>query len=1301
MVSDIYCYGGIDIYRDVFNAIAMLNGDHRFMHSLMTIGVIVGAFWSLVIMVGGDMVRPFLSWMIPMTVIQTVFLTPTKTVHLIDVVQAGRHETVDNVPYGLALMAGTLSRLSHKITEKTETFFTIPNDLKYSTTGGIFAANLLANQKIMTIQDEDFSENMRRFISQCVLYDVALGRKYTLKDLRNTHNIWGLIATHASPARSFLWKENRNRGDIITCQEGVTRFNGVWRTVLNQTACAVGAYLYPNHDRVTAALPNGSGVSAGSTAAPSCRSPLAKREFLKFLPLHFGTLAAMSGAAGDMLRQQMMISALVDAQDQASVLAGNASNFAARKAYLQQRSTYETIGKLASDTLPIMRAVLELICYSLFIFIMPLLVLPQGYKVLVSWAQTILWLTMWPPMYAILHLIMVSAISMKTKAFMGISNPQGITLASALGVQNISADMASMAGYLSMSIPFICIAIVKGISSFVHMSSSLGAVSQGVATSASVEGLTGNYQLANTSMDNHSVGNVIMLSENYSGNLSSGNMRLQEGHVSITSSADGGAIASIEQSNLPVSVNMAQSIANNQRLAASHEMSMGIAQQHSAERSLGSSIEQLGSLGETLTQSTHRQEGWTEQQQYDSGHAMQMVHQATERLAQDAHMSKGQAASVLASIGAPGLAQMVTGLSGAANLESNSMNQETLIKAKDISQQFQFDEQARIAMQATEHLSKTSQDEHVKSMARHQQASLSETAQSHQSAQKHKENAKRLTKEADFTESNSVSINRNYNEKLIDYIASHDAPNVGGALGKREATSIIARNDEVTQTYLDHFMRDHAPKHAQTVTQEGLNADYTAASVGLVVDKGVVDQFDQHAKAEMSDTLTRGTHGIETRVRHKREGTEGAIKEAKADVVDSSYTALQKAYERHSTDVGIATALKGGLAALGNTIQSPSRFVDETVDDVKGLYKTLTEGEQPSRTNHDVMERVADSIERTKGSIVMERSFDSMSLASFSFLQADVNAVSSISAEKPLRASEETRGLQEQSSIKYISEHGSNTNQLDQMGMASDVSSLPDEGMAKSRNEDEHERVRESQGFELAQSMRGDEGGARFGQSQVRGASAELRGQGYNDQGMDVARAHGVRSTVHEGISHERRSYPDDDSKEIGISEPVGQNMGKRGHASVSRQAAAHHDHAWEERGMRGIDGIEDSQARQDVPHIYASQEVYTHTDDVGGLAEHSPKKDDLIGEQRDMSIIHSDQRADSDLLLGTASLESLDIQHDGRMESLFKKEEIVQDVQQDVKRVKVIKIKEVPVQDASLIMDQSVRSAQDLLTKG
>ena len=278
MGNEIYCYGGIDIYNEVFNAIAMMNGDRSFMQSLVAIGILVGGFWTMVTLIFGDFIKPFLHWIIPMAVLQAAFLTPTATVQLIDVVQEGRHEVVDNVPYGLALIAGSMSRISHRITEKTELYFHSVNDLKYSKTGGIFAANLVENQKMMTIQDEDFADNMRSFIGQCVLYDLALGRKYTMKQLRNTHNIWGLITANASPARSFMWKERHNRGDIVTCAEGVQRFNASWGAHVDQTACAVGARMYPSHDSTVGGMPGGGGALGG------CKSPLARNEFIKFLP---------------------------------------------------------------------------------------------------------------------------------------------------------------------------------------------------------------------------------------------------------------------------------------------------------------------------------------------------------------------------------------------------------------------------------------------------------------------------------------------------------------------------------------------------------------------------------------------------------------------------------------------------------------------------------------------------------------------------------------------------------------------------------------------------------------------------------------------------------------------------------------------------------------------------------------------------------------------------------------------------------------------------------------------------------
>ena len=294
-------------------------------------------------------------------------------------------------------------------------------------------------------------------------------------------------------------------------------------------------------------------------------------------------------------------------------------------------------------------------------------------------------------------------------------------------------------------------------------SSSLGAVSQGAATGAANEAFSGNYQLGNMSMDNHSMGNVNMLSESYNGNLSTGSTRFQDGHTSITSSADGEMVANIEQSNLPVSINMAQSIASNQRFAANQEMSMGIGKQQSAERSLSSSLENNAHLGEVLSNSTNTQKVFGEMTEQQVGNAMQMTDQAVDKLSKDANISKADSAKLMASVGSPQLAKIVTGLDASTAMESSSVSQETIAKAKEISKQFNFEQNARIAFQASEHLSKTSSDDNVKSLAHNQQASLSEAAHQNQSANKHIEKAKRLSKEADYTESNSASINRNYN----------------------------------------------------------------------------------------------------------------------------------------------------------------------------------------------------------------------------------------------------------------------------------------------------------------------------------------------------------------------------------------------------------------------------------------------------------------------------------------------------------------------------------------------------------
>jgi len=107
--------------------------------------------------------------------------------------------------------------------------------------------------------------------------------------------------------------------------------------------------------------------------------------------------------------------------------------------------------------------VIEALVYACFIFIIPLCMVPSGYKFLINWAGALIWLQAWAPMYAILNFLMNIAARSMTLSEMGAT--EGLTIANYMGVSEANEHIKLMAGYLSLSIPFICIAIVKGVGS--------------------------------------------------------------------------------------------------------------------------------------------------------------------------------------------------------------------------------------------------------------------------------------------------------------------------------------------------------------------------------------------------------------------------------------------------------------------------------------------------------------------------------------------------------------------------------------------------------------------------------------------------------------------------------------------------------------------------------------------------------------------------------------------------------------------------------------------------------------------
>ncbi len=806
MAYEIYTYGNGEVLNGVFNSIAMCMNGHTgtLFEPLKRMALILGAFWAAVSALGGDQAKVITHWIVPMAIFMNVLFVPSTSVWIHDPV-THYHQKVDNVPHGLAAFASYTSKIGYHITEEVEKIFTLPDDLRYQKSGFLFASNILQKAKSFHIANEDLSENMKSFVGQCVLYDAMLGRKYTIEDLRNTDDIWGLISASPSPVRSFLWRDPRTddaprgRPDIITCQVGVARINRLWAGELDRSANLFGTKIFGKNGLINP-----------------------KTELLKHLPLAYAQLGNIAKDASEIMKQQMMIYSIVDGVESNSTALGNAPNFAARRAYLQQRTTYETLGAMAGETLPIMKAVLEAIVYAFFLFVIPLCLVPSGYKFLITWGQSLLWLQMWAPLYAVLNYIMTMAARSKSLAALSLSNEAGVTIASSVGLSNMNADIAAMAGYLAMSIPFLSLALVKGVGSFVHMASHLGNVSQGAASMAAGEVTSGNLSFGNVSQGNSQIANSSMLNHSNAASYKGASAHIQDGRSEITTMADGSQVVNVGSSNLPISLNVAesQSAQLSQMASASSQKAMNLSE--SSAQNLSSAARHAVNLSESLAKMESSGDsasmGISTEQSKAVHHGANLVKDFVHQTG----VEEGKAAQLLAN------ASMGMGASVGAGGQISASEQALYNKAQRFAEDNHYQEALREAASASKQLSHNLTDETSRRLAEDVSGSYEKGMSQRSEASKSFRQAEDYSNQASFTAANSATINANHNQQFSEWLANQPADNTnGGTIGARGASHIIAAKPQETMAYAQRYMAENGLTPTNTVSSgTGLRGSY-------------------------------------------------------------------------------------------------------------------------------------------------------------------------------------------------------------------------------------------------------------------------------------------------------------------------------------------------------------------------------------------------------------------------------------------------------------------------------------------
>ena len=472
---EVFTIGGGEYVVNTFNAVAAWTGGGGFRSALQVV-MVMGFMYSLFVVAFSLDWRAWLNWFLQAGLIYMMLIVPTVSVKVTDRIDPGLPAAVvDNVPLGLGVMASFTSQLGDWMTRTAETVFVMPNALSLTNNGMIYGARLLEKAQTFEITDATFRANLDEHLKQCTFYDVLLGFK-SMDDLQKAPDLWAAIGP-GSPARAQKWMiETTGTTDttIIPCDEAYDRLSNGWTPSLDESVPAFAM-----------------------TAYPKLASSIAAQKLKQDLPQIAGAMHGTSSDAYTYLRQVSMIDAFRAARESFSDSGWDA--YASQRADAQAKNTYTSIAQQAMTWVPLLNIVLTVVFYAMFPVIFPLFLLPRtGISTLKGYATGFFYLAAWGPLYVVLHMFVMSRAA---DAYAAVS-PGGLTLLVTDGVQGVNNDIATLAGFLMMSVPFLAAGMARGAMAIAGQATSMLQPAQSAAEAAAVERTTGNYAYGNTSFAN-------------------------------------------------------------------------------------------------------------------------------------------------------------------------------------------------------------------------------------------------------------------------------------------------------------------------------------------------------------------------------------------------------------------------------------------------------------------------------------------------------------------------------------------------------------------------------------------------------------------------------------------------------------------------------------------------------------------------------------------------------------------------------------------------------------------------------
>jgi conjugal transfer mating pair stabilization protein TraG len=812
----VYVLGNGDLYAQYFNAIVTSFGNSGY-STLLRISLLIGGFSVLYSFVWKRSIADLIKWFGLIYICIYIFFLPKVDIEIIDTVNGNKPYAVDNVPLGLGILANVTTSVSYALTQLTEMNFTMPDDLRYHQSGMVFASEIVRAVSQFEITDARFDNNLQGFIHQCVFYDILLN-KYSMDDLLQEKNIWALVSKNASPARGFIYTDADNRSEFQTCKQTVSLLTSDWVTAVDNAKSLYSKRLF------------------NSAADP-------KEALKKSVDISYGYLTQLSGQADRIMQQSLMANAI-----QRGVIRMGATlnataalqSYAFVRAQEQKRLTNQTVADMAAVWLPLIKNAIELITYGSFIFVILLVVLPFGITTLKSFLYTIVWVQLWPPLYAVLNLTVSFYAQSKSMA----ATAGGLSLQSMPGLLQINADMAGLAGYLSMSVPVLAGGLLWGMHhAFLQTSQYAGGVAQSTAATGAAEAVTGNMGFGNTNFGNQSSFNRSANHVDTSARVSTGSSltQLSDGtQLSVMSNGDQVLNMGNTISNVGASVGFSKGFRTSYSENADKAMTSAESSNNAYHDATSAGMRNMYEIGNHLGSSTSSGDSWNVSTSAGTTKAFGEVKRITQDFADRHHISYNEAANVLSSVYADGKAgisgsfgysagskemgpsgRIEGSLSATAGISrtaghNNSTDKGSLYSdAKDFLKDSHYSENVDVISRAAQDKSLRINNETGSRLADNMGSSFEHAEGYRHDMQSSLQQAESYRKQASRVEEDAVRIDTVGNNELTNWIANQPGSDGKGKLGLDSVRHIM--KDPVLR---DHYLKDFAESYKANLEKD-------------------------------------------------------------------------------------------------------------------------------------------------------------------------------------------------------------------------------------------------------------------------------------------------------------------------------------------------------------------------------------------------------------------------------------------------------------------------------------------------